>query len=102
MSQNKQKFTRAFKNETATLVIDQGYSVTEACQAMNVSETSLRRWVKQLQCERNGITPKSKAMTPEHQKIQELEKKVKQLELQKEILKKASALLMSEEFKNIR
>ena len=41
-------------------------------------------------------------MTPEHKRIQELEKKVKQLELQKEILKKASAGLMSEEFKNIR
>ena len=102
MSQDKQKFTQAFKNETAALIIDQGYSIKEACQAMNVSETSLRRWVKQLQCERNGITPKAKAMTPEHKRIQELEKKVKQLELQKEILKKASALLMSEEFKDIR
>ena len=53
--------------------------------------------------DQNG--PKSKAMTPEHQKIhlfeQRVEKKVKQLALQKEILKKAPAGFMSEAFKHI-
>jgi transposase len=41
-------------------------------------------------------------MTPEQKRIQELEAQVKRLEQEKDILKKASALLMSDEFKRMR
>jgi len=57
----------------------------------------LRRWVNLLRDECGGITPTAKALTPEQQRIQELEKRVKHLELEKSILKKATALLMSDE-----
>jgi transposase len=69
---------------------------------MGVGETAMRRWVEQLKSEHQGITPNSKALTAEQQRIQELEKRIKRLELEKEILKKATALLMSDEFKNMR
>ncbi len=42
------------------------------------------------------MTPKSKALTPEQQKIQELEARINRLEREKAILKKATALLMSD------
>ncbi len=42
------------------------------------------------------MTPKTKALTPEQQKIQELEARIHRLEREKAILKKATALLMSE------
>ncbi|MNJ82124.1 hypothetical protein D3C77_813030 [compost metagenome] len=48
----------------------------------------MRRWVKQLQDERQGVTPKSKALTPEQQKIQELEARINRLEREKAILKR--------------
>lgn len=51
-------------------------------------ETALRRWIKQLQQERSGITPQSKALTPEQQKIQALEARIHRLEREKAILKK--------------
>ena len=54
------------------------------------------RWVHQLRQERNGQTPKASAMTPEHQRIKELEKRIRDIEEQNEILKKATALLMSD------
>ena len=71
-------------------------------QSHENTQTALRRWVKQLQDERGGTTPNSKALTPEQQKIQELEAKVNRLEREKTILKKATALLMSDEMNNIR
>ncbi len=46
------------------------------------------------------MTPKSKALTPEQQKIQELEARIDRLEREKAILKKATALLMSDEFES--
>ncbi len=55
---------------------------------MGVVDSALRRWMKQLQQERDGVTPKSKALTPEQQKIQELEARINRLERQKAILKR--------------
>lgn len=80
----------------------QGYSHIEAARSLGVVESALRRWVKQLQEERVGVTPKSKALTPEQQKIQELEARIDRLEREKAILKKATALLMSDEFNRTR
>ncbi len=51
-------------------------------------DSALRRWMKQLQQERDGVPPKSKALTPEQQKIQELEARINRLERQKAILKR--------------
>ena len=97
MKRNRRSFTTEFKHEAACLVLDQGYSIPEASRSLDVGETALRRWVKQLQAERGGVTPQSKAMTADQQKIQELEARVNRLEREKAILKKATALLMSDE-----
>ncbi|UPR40780.1 transposase [Vibrio parahaemolyticus] len=69
---------------------------------MDISETVLRRWVDQLKIERGGATPAAKAITPEQQKIQELEARISRLEREKSILKKATALLMSDELERSR
>ena len=98
----RRSFTDEFKHEAANLVIDQGYSMSEASRAMGVGPSAMRRWVVQLEGERNGITPKAKAMTPDQQRIQELESRIKQLEREKSILKKATALLMSDEMPHLR
>lgn len=82
--------------------MDQGYSITEACRSLGVGSTALRRWVQQLQDERGGATPKAKALTPEQQRIQELEARINRLEREKSILKKATALLMSDELDRTR
>ena len=102
MAKQRRSFSAEFKLEAASLVLDQDYSFPEASRALNIGETVLRRWVKQLVDERNGTTPSSKALTPEQQKIQELEARINRLEREKTILKKATALLMSEEFERMR
>ncbi|WP_151895939.1 IS3-like element IS222 family transposase, partial [Pseudomonas aeruginosa] len=81
-------FSAEFKREAAALVLDQGYSHIDACRSLGVVDSALRRWVKQLEAERQGVTPKSKALTPEQQKIQELEARINRLEREKAIFKK--------------
>ena len=98
MKRQRRTFSTEFKHDAASLVLDQGYSIAEACRSLDVGESALRRWIDQLKAERGGVTPKAKAMTPEQQKIQELEAKVRELETEKRILKKATALLMSDEW----
>jgi len=102
MTRQRRSFSTEFKHEAACLVLDQGYSITEACRSLDVGETAMRRWVQQLQEERGGVTPSSKALTPEQQRIQELEARVNRLEREKAILKKATALLMSDELDRTR
>ena len=92
-------FTPEFRLESAQLVLDQGYSVKEAAEAMNVGKSTMDKWVRQLKDERGGITLKATPMTPDQLKIRELEKKIKRIEMEKEILKKATALLVSDSFK---
>ena len=87
MTKQRRSFSQEFKLDSAKLVLDEGYSFSEAARSLEVGETALRRWVKQLQDERGGITPNSKALTPEQLKIQELEAKINRLEREKSILK---------------
>ncbi|OAE87207.1 transposase, partial [Vibrio cholerae] len=93
-------FSAEFKLEAAQLVLDQNYSVTEAAQAMNVGKSTMDKWVRQLREERQGKTPKASPMTPEQIEIRELKKKLARLEEHNEILKKATALLMSDSLNN--
>ncbi|PLB08075.1 IS3 family transposase [Pseudomonas aeruginosa] len=88
MSKQRRTFSAEFKREAAALVLDQGYSHIDACRSLGVVDSVLRRWVKQLEAERQGVTPKSKALTPEQQKIQELEARINRLEREKAIFKK--------------
>lgn len=98
---SRAKFSTEFKLESAGLVLDQGYSIAEACAALGVGSTAMRRWVAQLNAERQGLTPKgSKALTPDQQKIQALEARINRIEREKDILKKATALLMSDSMRS--
>jgi len=47
MTRLRRSFTAEFKLESASLVLDQGYSVPEASRSLGVGETVLRRWVQQ-------------------------------------------------------
>jgi transposase len=89
-------FSPEFRLESAQLVVDQNYSIREAATAVGVGISTLDKWVRQLKRERNGETPKATAMTAEHKRIKELEKHIRKIEEHNEILKKATALLMSD------
>ncbi|UVM55431.1 IS3 family transposase [Pseudomonas sp. B21-012] len=93
MTKQRRSFTPEFKREAASLVLDQGYSHIEAARSLGLVESALRRWVNQHQEERNGVTPTSKALTPEQQKIQELEARINRLEREKSIFKKGHRAL---------
>ncbi|EEV6187421.1 IS3 family transposase [Escherichia coli] len=84
----KRTFTPEFRLECAQLIVDKGYSYRQASEAMNVGSTTLASWVRQLRRERQGITPSATPITPDQQRIRELEKQVRRLEEQNTIFKK--------------
>lgn len=102
----RRTFSAEFRLETAQLVLDQNYTVVEAAKAMGVGKSTMDKWVRQLKQERKkerkGVTPQASPMTPEQIEIRELKKKLARLEEHNEILKKATALLMSDSLNNSR
>jgi transposase len=96
---SRRVFTNEFKIDAANLVLKQGYSIQEAAKAMSVGPTAIRRWAKQFEAEMSGITPQGKAITPEQVRIQELEARIKKIEWENDILKKATALCMQDSIK---
>lgn len=102
MNKLKRTFNADFKLEAAQLVVEQHYTIPEAAKAMGVGQSTMSRWVRQLRQESLGISPKAAPITAEQRKIRELELRIKKLEMEKDILKKATALLMSDEMNGLR
>jgi transposase len=100
--ENRRNFPPEFRLEAAQLVVDKNYTVREAAEAMNVGKSTMDKWVRQLKEEREGKPSKASPMTDDQRKIRELEKRIKRIEEEKEILKKATALLMSDSLNNLR
>ena len=103
MMTKKRTFSSEFRLEAAQLVIDQGYTLKAACVAMGVGKSTMEYWVRRLRAERAGKAPlEGENLTPEQREIQELKRKLRRVEEEKEILKKATALLMSDSLSNSR
>ena len=90
-------FSPAFKLEIAKLMVEEQYSIKQACEASGAGETAVKRWKQQYLAEKAGNPlPNKSALTEEQREIQQLKQRIKQLETEREILKKASAFFAKE------
>ena len=73
----RQTYTADQKREYAKLMVNEGYSNRAITQMSGACSSAVMRWKKQYQDELSGITAEGvKALTPEHQRIQELERQL--------------------------
>ncbi len=96
MSQTRRVLSTEFKQECVNLVVNQGYSVSQAASTMQVGLSSMQRWISQYKQELLGVTPQARALTSEQQRIQTLEAENRQLKRDNDLLKKASAFFAIE------
>ena len=92
----RREFDTSFKLEVVRMVKDQGLPVSDICRSMDLGETVVRRWVKQYQAELNGQPGIGKPLTVERQRIRQLETENRQLRMDNDLLKKASAFFARE------
>ncbi|SUB18621.1 Transposase [Pantoea agglomerans] len=78
----RRNFSPEFKRESAQLVVDQNYTVSDAAKAMDVGLSTMTKWIKQLREERQGKTSKSSPIIPEQIEIRELKKKPQRIEME--------------------
>lgn len=84
-------FDAAFKLNVAQMVRDQGLSVSQVCRDQDLVDSVVRRWVAQYDAEQAGQPGQGKPLTPEQQRIRELERENQRLREDVSLLKKASA-----------
>ncbi len=88
----KRRFTNQFKEEAVALVTQQGYSVSKAAEAVGVTAAMLYKWKEKLVAQASGEV----LADDEKAELKRLRKEVRELRMEKEILKKASAFFAKE------
>jgi transposase len=89
-TKKRRGFTKEFKIEAVKLVTEQGYKISEASRNLGISTSVLRRWRDQIQDDGEQAFPGKGHMTAEKEELFRLRKQVKQLQIERDILKKAT------------
>ena len=94
MSEKKtqKRYPKEFKEEAVALVTEQGYSVPEAAKSLGIGVGLLYTWKAKIEKEKAGLSLKE----DERDELKRLRREVKNLRMEKEILKKASAFFAKE------
>jgi len=101
MGRHKRRHNKPFREQACKLVTEEGYSVREAARELGLAHNTLWSWLtengqhllsSQEQEQELGDDPKVLRI-----RIKDLEERVRQLEIEKQILKKATAFFAQEQ-----
>lgn len=99
MARKRKTYTKDFKQETVKLIIEQNQSPSDVSRSLGINLSSVNRWVTQYRNDSEKAFPGNgkQNLTSEQQRIKALEAEVRQLKMEKEILKKATAFFAKEQ-----
>lgn len=92
----RRQFDAAFKLQVARMIREQGLSITQVCRDQDLVDSAVRRWLAQYDAEQVGQSGIGNPLTPEQQRIRQLERENQSLREDVSILKKASAFFARE------
>lgn len=92
----RREYSKEFKRDAVSLVIDQGYSRVDAARSLDMHHAILSRWVRE-HIEYEGGTFRGRGkLRPDQEEVRQLREEVKRLRMEKEILKKAAVFFAKE------
>jgi len=91
----RRSFTEDYKAGAVRLVLDEGKTVAAAARDLGLTESSLRNWVEQVRADRTK--GKTGLTTAEREELARLRKEVRELRLERDLLKKVSALFAKDQ-----
>ena len=96
MAKRKRRaFTDEYKAEVVELIRRSGKNIGAVAKELDLTETAVRAWVRQAEVDA-GRGPAGALTTAEREELAQLRKRVKTLEMEREILKKATAFFAKE------
>ena len=96
INKTRKMYSQQFKREAVALVQDQGVSKTEAGRDLDVNPNMIRRWQREFEADGTHAFPGQGKLTPDQQRIKELEAENRRLRMEKEFLKKATTFFVQE------
>ena len=90
----RRKFDEEFKAGAVRLVLDEGKTVAQVARDLDLTPSALGGWVKQARADRDG--GKSGLTAEERAELASLRKQVRELRVERDILKKAAAFFAKE------
>lgn len=91
----RRQFTDEFKAGVVGLVLGEGKTVGAVARDMDLTDTAVREWVKRAQADRThgrtGLT------TAEREELARLRKEVRELRVERDLLKTVSALFAKDQ-----
>jgi len=93
----RKKYSKEFKLDAISLVIDQNYSRREAATSLGINDNLLGRWVKEHQADDDSQAFRGNGkLSPEQVEIRQLKEENRRLKMEKELLKKATVFFAGE------
>jgi len=92
----RKKYSKEFKLDAISLVLEQGYSRVEAARSLDLNANMLGRWIKEQQQDSGQAFRGNGKLTPEQDEIRRLRDEVRRLKMEKEVLKKATVFFAKE------
>jgi transposase len=91
MKKTRKKYTSDFKENAAKLVLEQGMTRTKVAQDLGVNINQVSKWVGEYQSKGGEAFPGNGRLSTQDRRIKDLEVEVRQLRMERDILKKATA-----------
>ena len=92
----RKKYSKEFKLDAVSLVKEQGYKQLEAARSLGIHAQMLGRWIKEAGTDDGQAFRGNGKLTPEQEEVKKRRARVKRLEMEKEILKKATVFFAAE------
>ena len=86
----RRRFSEEFKEGAVRLVLDEGKTIGAVARELDLTASALANWVKQVSAERTQ--GKSGLMKEEREELTRLRKENRELRIERDLLKKVSAL----------
>lgn len=93
----RKQYTKEPKLDAISLVLERSHTTSEVSRSLEINTNMLRRWISEYQTDdadqsfwRNG------RLAPEQEEIRQLKAQIKQLKLEKQIIKEATVVLAQE------
>jgi transposase len=87
-------FTDEFKAGAVRLVLEEGKSIADVARDLDLTVSAFRSWVERERAERTK--GKTGLMAAEREELKQLRKQVRELQMERDILKKAAAFFAKE------
>ena len=88
----RRKYTEEFKAEAVRLIMEEGYSISQAARNLDINANMLGRWKREL----TEDAEIRQQVADEKEELKRLREEVRQLKMEREILKKATAFFAKE------